>query len=72
MSPVPTVTQGENGSLQRALDLLEACLYSTGFWETLRDNLSCIARCKATCTQTVDAKGHCLLHATDEAASILA
>lgn len=29
--------QGENGSLQRALDLLEACLYSTGFWETFRE-----------------------------------
>jgi len=36
--------QGENGSLQRALDLLEACLYSIGFWETFREKLCCIAR----------------------------
>lgn len=36
--------QGENGSLQRALDLLEAFLDSTGFWETFREKPSCIAR----------------------------
>lgn len=64
--------QGENGSLQRALDLLEAFLDSTGFWETFREKPSCIARWKATRTQTMDANGRCLLRATDEAASILA
>lgn len=52
-------TQDENGSLQRALDLLEACLYSTRFWETFREKLSCIAWWKATRTQIVDAKRHC-------------
>lgn len=36
--------RGENSSLQRVPDLLEACLHSTGVWETLREQLSCIAQ----------------------------
>lgn len=40
--------QSENGSLQRAFDLLESCLYSTGSWEIFGEKLSCIAQWRHT------------------------
>lgn len=40
--------QSKNGSLPRAFDLLETCLYSTGSWEIFGEKLSCIAQWRQT------------------------